>query len=302
MVQNKRDLHLKNKRDLVGAVFAEFLATAIFVWVGCGAAVSSNKWSTSSANDFGTANMLGIASAFGLGISVLAYGIGHVSGGHINPAVTFSFIIRGEMRVVSGILYIVAQMVGAIFGALFLWSTIASLTYPCGTDDESTVVSSAVCKASCDSNGENCGAAFGLGANQLSPNVTVMCAFMGELIGTFLLVFTVLMSAVHPQNGSGPNAAPIAIGWSVLLAHLVLIPLTGCGINPARVFGPAVGASLSGTNTWTRGAWVYYVAPFVGSAFATGAYEIIFKRVPTEEPAKEPSDDNEAPAESALQS
>eukprot|EP00957_Ditylum_brightwellii_P036554 2769190-Ditylum_brightwellii.AAC.1 len=70
------------------------------------------------------------------------------------------------------------------------------------------------------------------------------------------------MAAVHRSNGSGPNAAPIAIGWSVMLAHLVLVPLTGCGINPARTFGPAIVALIFGADSFVRGAWVYYTAPF----------------------------------------
>merc|ERR1719491_2568460 len=94
-------------------------------------------------------------------------------------------------------------------------------------------------------------------------------------MGTFLLVLTVLMVAVHKKSGAG-KTAPIAIGWAVLVCHLQLIPYTGCGINPARSFGPMVVDAFGGMNKWHRGWWVYYTAPFLGSALATGIYYFVF--------------------------
>uniref|UniRef100_A0A7S4VN65 Aquaporin n=1 Tax=Ditylum brightwellii TaxID=49249 RepID=A0A7S4VN65_9STRA len=285
---------VQSKKDLFGAVFAEFLATALFIWIGCGAAISSNTWHSGNTNPE-VGSVVGIALAFGFGISVLAYGIGHVSGGHINPAVTFSFLIRGEMSFASAIMYMLAQFFGAFIGALFLYASVVGLTTGCEGNTADQIDDGAnvrLCSASCtlDENDVfgDCGAPFGLGANTVSGAIGQGSAFIAELIGTFVLVFTVLMAAVHKSNGSGPNAAPIAIGWSVMLAHLVLVPLTGCGINPARTFGPAIVALISGTNTFIRGAWVYYTAPFAGSLCATLSYEIIFKNVPTVE------DDDEA--------
>jgi hypothetical protein len=87
-------------------------------------------------------------------------------------------------------------------------------------------------------------------------------------MGTFFLVFTVMMTAVSSKAIAGINA-PIAIGWSVLMAHLVLIPFTGCGINPARSAGPHIVSAAAGVDIAVRGWWVFYTAPFVGSAAAT---------------------------------
>mmetsp|Transcript_2352 Transcript_2352/g.4091 ORF Transcript_2352/g.4091 Transcript_2352/m.4091 type:complete len:355 (-) Transcript_2352:95-1159(-) len=250
------------------AVAAEFFATTMFVWAGCGVAVTCQQWGSDLT--LSASELIAISLGFGLAISTLAYGIGHISGGHINPAVTFSFMWMNTMDRITCWFYILAQFVGAWFGALLLWGTTASLVFNC--NDEST---SNVCLASRQPDGSY-GPPFGLGANQVGADVTQWCAFIGEAIGTYVLVFTVLHSAVHTKS-TARNAAPIAIGWAVLLAHLVLVPLTGCGINPARTFGPLVVNSMAGVNKWTRGWWVYYTAPFVGSWFATLTYQFIFR-------------------------
>ena len=187
---------------------------------------------------------VGIALAFGITISVLAYSIGHISGGHINPAVTLAFMLLRLQSITAGLLYMVAQCLGAIVGALILWGCNASLTSHCNDLDEAGVQAqlSGVCGASRLPNGEGYGPAFGLGANSIDIRVSNGCAFLIEIMGTYLLVFTVLQAAVHTKS-TGGNAIPIAIGWSVLVAHLILIPYTGCGINPARSLGPMVSTS-----------------------------------------------------------
>jgi aquaporin PIP len=106
-------------------------------------------------------------------------------------------------------------------------------------------------------------APFNIGLNTVQPSLPSASAFLGEFMGTFLLVFTVIMTAVHPKS-IAQNLAPIAIGWSVLLAHLFLIPLTGCGINPARSLGPMLMTIFAGGKAGLRGWWVFYTAPFVG--------------------------------------
>lgn len=249
-------------------VAAEFVATAMFVWAGCGVAVVVQKGENDPA--LSASELVAISLGFGLAITTLAYGIGHISGGHINPAVTFSFIWMNSMDRFMCLFYILAQFIGAWFGALILWGTTASLVYGC--DDDST---SHVCLASQKPDGSY-GPPFGLGANQVGSDVTQGSAFLGEAFGTYILVFTVLHSTVHTKS-TVHNTAPIAIGWAVLIAHLVLVPLTGCGINPARTFGPLVVNSMAGVNMWTRGWWIYFVAPFVGSWFATLTYQFIFR-------------------------
>jgi MIP family channel proteins len=252
---------------------AEFVAMILFVWIGTGSAVSSGMWTASD----DPARLLTIAVAFGIGISVLAYGIGHISGGHINPAVTLAFMSIGDISIIKGILYMLVQFIGAIIGSFIVWGCAAGLT-DCDEGDTAPV---------CSYEG---GPAFNLGINSVTPTSSIGSAFLLELVGTYLLVITVLNSARDSGSGAG-NCAPTAIGWSVLLAHINLIPFTGCGINPARTFGPHVVASIAGIGgeVWIRGAWVYYVAPFVGALLAAVTYKFILAspEEAAEEPAKE---------------
>jgi Major intrinsic protein len=103
-------------------------------------------------------------------------------------------------------------------------------------------------------------------------------------MGTFLLVWTVLNTAVS-KHSIAANLAPMAIGFSVFLAHIVLIPFTGCGINPARTFGPHVVILMAGETVGAAGWWIYYTAPFVGAAAAAGVckYVLHLKPVPAVE-------------------
>jgi MIP family channel proteins len=266
---------------------AEFMATTLFVWIGTGAAVSSNFWTEGGGADPG--RLLTIAMAFGVGITVLAYGIGHISGGHINPAVTFAFTVLGKMSPVAGILYMVSQCIGAIFGSFIVWGCTICLTDGCEDGD---FAFDGVCAGSLRDSG-NYGPAYAIGVNSVSPRLNVGSAFLLELVGTYLLVITVLNSAVSPKSGAG-NAAPLAIGFSVLLAHIVLVPFTGCGINPARSLGPMVVDSIGGLGSaaWVRGAWVYYVAPFVGAGCAAATYKFVFEEC--EEEAEDKAEDEAA--------
>jgi MIP family channel proteins len=220
----------------------------MFVWIGCGTAVSSQAILGFDAeatidNSFLTA----VALAFGIGIAVLVYTVAPISGGHINPAVTFAFVLLGDLSPMVGSFYVTAQCLGAILGAAVLWGSTASNTLMELTDGHPP---------------------FLLGVNTVNPDLPVASAFLGECVGTFLLVWTVMMTAVSHKSIAG-NIAPIAIGWSVLLAHLVLIPLTGCGINPARSLGPMLVVIMAGAKVGYEGWWIYYTAPFVGSAAAT---------------------------------
>jgi len=184
---------------------------------------------------------------------------------------------------VSGLLFMIAQCLGAVVGALILWGQNISLTNNCDDPDFQGALGydSGVCQQSRLPDGAY-GPAFGLGVNTVDAQVSSGCAFFIEMMGTFLLVMTVLMVAVHNKSGAG-NTAPIAIGWAVLVCHLQLIPYTGCGINPARSFGPMVVTAFGGMNKWQRGWWVYYTAPFVGSALATCIYYFVFAEDAVEE-------------------
>lgn len=258
---------------------AEFVAMILFVWIGTGSAVSSGMWTTGD----DPARLLTIAVAFGIGISVLAYGIGHISGGHINPAVTLAFMALGDISYVKGILYMVVQFTGAVIGSFVVWGCAAGLTDTCDEFSQAPV-----CLAS------GAGPAFKLGLNEVAATTSIGSAFLLELVGTYLLVITVLNSARDKNSGAG-NCAPTAIGWSVLLCHINLIPFTGCGINPARSFGPMIVDSIAGISgdVWIRGTWVYYVAPFVGSLLAAATYKFILQSPDDDEPVEEAPQEGE---------
>eukprot|EP00887_Chlorella_sp_A99_P007877 scaffold20.g7877.t1 len=150
------------------------------------------------------------ALAFGFGIVVMAYAIGHVSGGHLNAAVTISL----------GIGNIIAQGLGSTLAAGFLYGMLPN-------PNEST-----------------------LGSNSISPFYTQGQAFLGEAVMTCLLCFVVHMTAVDRKNAAGQlGFAPLAIGFAVLLGHTVMIPVDGCSINPTRSFGPAL-VSGTWDNFW----------------------------------------------------
>jgi aquaporin PIP len=197
----------------VRALVAEFITTAMFVWIGCGTAVSSQ--------------------------AIVGFDAEATNDNSFLTAVA---------------LYMTAQCLGAILGAAVLWGSTASNTLMELTDGYPP---------------------FLLGVNTVHPDLPVASAFLGECVGTFLLVWTVMMTAVSHKSTAG-NIAPIAIGWSVLLAHLVLIPLTGCGINPARSLGPMLVVIMAGAKVGYEGWWIFYTAPFVGSAAATFITVFVF--------------------------
>lgn len=235
-------------RDLLVGGIVEFWAMLLFVFFGCGSASSNahfNPPEGRGAQEWDSASVTIIALQFGLGITVLAYATAHTSGGHINCAVTLGLSIVGTCHPLRAVVYVVCQLLGSICGAALLLAA----TSP---DIDRT---------------------GGLGSNGLqNPNVTIANAFVVEAMGTFLLMFVVLESAVNTHSvttngesairGNKQNLAPIPIGLAVFMAHVVCIPVTGCSINPTRSFGPAL---VSGT--WTNH-WLWWVGPCCGSTLA----------------------------------
>lgn len=219
----------------VKATVAEFMGMFLFVVTGCGAACAHG------ASDGET--RLVVAFAFGMAIMVIAYAIGHHSGGQLNCAVTFSLVLGGEVPWYQGIGNLLAQLVGSTLAALALW-----VIFPCEADLTTT-----------------------LGTNIIGSAFDAHHALFAEIFGTFLLCFVVWETAVTPQASCGKNAC-IAIGFAVFLAHIVLLPIDGCSINPTRSFGPAIISKLRGCSNYTEGGlkdrWVMWVGPLVGGALA----------------------------------
>jgi MIP family channel proteins len=218
------------------AATAEFLGMFIFVVVGCGTAMSEGAFEAHE-------RML-VAFAFGMSIMVLAYSIGHHSGGHINCAVTLSLVLGQQVHWAQGVLNFAAQCLGSIFGACLL-----CIMFPCDMDLTRS-----------------------LGSNIIAPDYSSGRPIVAEAFGTFVLCFTVWETAVTPRASCGKNAC-IAIGFSVFLVHTVLLPLDGCSINPTRSLGPAIVSKLRGCENYQDGGlrdlWVMFLGPIIGSVIAS---------------------------------
>ena len=224
------------------ASFAEFVATALFVFFGVGSVAVAAAGG----------GIIAIALSFGLTIALLAAGAGPISGGHINPAVTFALMITNQVSPVRGVMYIIAQLLGGCLGALLLRVFIVE-----------EVVSGIP----------------GAGGLAISDAVPSTLAGVGiEATITFALVWTVFATAVSPR-GSG-NLAPLFIGLAVVVIHLVAVPLTGTGANPARSFGPAVAlpAVTDGLPGRWEDQWVYWAGPLIGAVIAGLTYWVLYLR------------------------
>ena len=218
---------------------AELLGTFVLVFMGCGSAVLAG----------GQIGFVGISFAFGLSVLAMAYTIGGISGCHINPAVSISMLIAGKMKPKDTATYILMQCIGAIIAAASL-SVIAT-----GKPGYSLAVN-------------------GLGQNGYdiaSPGgFSMASAFLAEVVLTFIFLLVI--------HGSTSEKAPkgfagIAIGLSLVLIHLVSIPITGTSVNPARSLGPALlvgGTALSQL-------WLFWVAPIIGGVLASVVWKNLSK-------------------------
>lgn len=209
---------------------AEFIGTFTLVLFGCGSAVIAGA-------DIG---LFGISFAFGLALIGMAYGIGPVSGCHINPAVSLGVWAAGRMSLSSAIQYIVAQLLGGI-AAAFVLLIIAS-----GKADYSVAVNGL---------GQN-----GWGAGYLGE-YTMGAAFMFEAVATFIFMVVILGST---GSAGTPAIAGLAIGLTLVVIHLVGINITGVSVNPARSVGPAL---FAGTTAISQ-LWLFIVAPILGAVAA----------------------------------
>ena len=215
---------------------AELIGTFSLVLFGCGAAVISG---TSQIGPSGI-GLLGIAIAFGFTVVAMAYAIGGISGCHVNPAVTVGVLVAGRMNAKDAVGYIISQFIGATLGAGVLYLIVsgkAGWTMP----------------------------EWGLGANGWGEGYlggfNTTSAFVAEAVLTCLFLFVIL--AVTSKYGNSTMAG-LAIGVTLMLIHLVAIPVTGTSVNPARSFGPAI---ISGGKALAD-LWLFIVAPIVGAIIA----------------------------------
>ncbi len=227
---------------------AEFIGTLWLVLGGCGSAVLTANFG-GDGNPLGI-GLLGVSLAFGLTVLTGAYALGHISGGHFNPAVSFGLWAGGRFSAKDLVPYIVAQTLGAI-AAGFLLFQIAS-----GRPDFVIDPTAA-------------GAFASNGFDALSPGgYSVAAAFLCEVVMTaFFLV--IILGATHKNAPAG--FAPIAIGLGLTLIHLISIPVTNTSVNPAR----SLGVAWFGGGGALAQVWLFIVAPIIGAAIAGGTYALI---------------------------
>jgi aquaporin Z len=209
---------------------AEMIGTLALVLIGCGSAVIAGK----------EIGFYGISFAFGLTVLAMVYAIGSISGCHINPAITVAMWVAGKIKGKDAIGYVIAQCVGGVIGAGILWA-IAS-----GLDGYSRAI---------DGLGQN-----GFGVHSPAGYSMAAC-FIAEVVLTALFLF-VIFGATHKDAPRG--FAGLAIGFTLVLIHLVGIPITGTSVNPARSLGPAV---FVGGDALAQ-VWLFIVAPIIGGVIA----------------------------------
>lgn len=209
---------------------AELIGTFLLTFIG-GAAIIN-----------GDAGVIGIALAHGLTVALVICSLGHISGAHINPAVTIGFLITGKIEAKDGLIYILSQLIGAMLAAYSL-----------------KVFVPGAMEAS-------------LGGQSISPNVSIVAAIFIEFVLTFFLVTAIFGTAVD-DRGTFSAVAGFGIGLVVTVDILAGGPFTGASMNPARSFGPAI---ISGT--WENQI-VYWVGPIIGGAIASLFYNSFFMRM-----------------------
>ena len=233
------ELELETLRSLARPAAAEFVGSALFIFVACGAGMTTVKYT------FVGSTTIGIALSFGMTITVLAYSIGHISGGHLNFAVTFTLALLKRISVMRAVFYFLAQLLGGLVGIGFL-KLITPLSW----------------WSSC------------FAAQSIQSELTVGHAFITEFILTFFLMFVVM--AACDSNKSNQTLVPLAIGLAVFCAHMIGLPIDGCSINPTRSFASSAAASgVSGCSAWDNH-WVFWFGPLMGAAVAGFVYEYCF--------------------------
>ncbi len=208
---------------------AELIGTMVLVLMGCGSAVFNGGVGTA-------AQVVAVAFAFGLSVVAMAYAIGNISGCHINPAITLSFLFAGRMESKGAGLYMIFQVIGAIIGSAILFALVSGFA----VNPEGTYT----------------------GANAYGESTSVWTAFLAEMVFTFIFILVVL--GVTDKFKGTPLLAGLAIGLTLVLVHLVCITITGTSVNPARSIGPAL---FEGGRALAQ-LWLFIVAPFTGAIIA----------------------------------
>jgi len=226
---------LSNTSD-VKKYIAELIGTFVLVFVGCGSAVIAGA----------RVGYVGISFAFGLSVLAMVYAIGGISGCHINPAISTSMFAAGKIKLKDTIIYVVMQCVGAVIAAMVLYGV---------------AVGKPGYSLAADGLGQN-------GYDTASPGGFSMASgFIAEVVLTFIFLLVIFGST---SERAPKGFAGISIGLSLVLIHLVGIPITGTSVNPARSLGPAV--IVGGTALGQL--WLFWVAPIIGGLLAAVVWRL----------------------------
>jgi aquaporin Z len=244
------------------SLFAEALGTALLVFFGAGTATLTFGFKFTGASV--SAGVVATALAFGLVLLALVYGIGPISGCHVNPAVTMGFLAARRITLADALGYWAAQVVGGIAGAAGLFGLLhLSSGYQ---------------------------ASLGLGANGYGTSSMIGAkaagAFIAEIVLTFVFVFVILTVT---RRASNATVAGLAIGLALTLVHIIGIPIDGTSVNPARSIGPALfvgGSALSQL-------WVFILAPLIGGAVSALVFQFLYSKG-EEEASVEPAQEEQA--------
>ena len=219
---------------------SEMIGTMVLVLMGCGSAVFAGSVTGTVGAGVGT---IGVALAFGLSVVAMAYAIGGISGCHINPAISLGVYLTGRMSGKEAGMYMLFQVIGAIIGSAILYVLVSTGAH---------------------------GGPTATGSNGFEEGMLLQ-AFIAEVVFTFIFVLVVLGST-DKRKGVG-SLAGLAIGLTLVLVHIVCIPITGTSVNPARSIGPALfegGKALSQL-------WLFIAAPFVGAALSAVVWNYLGK-------------------------
>ena len=221
---------------------AEFIGTFILVTLGCGTAMLVG-WDAKDGCGY-----LLTALAFGLAIVAMAYGVGNISGGHVNPAVSLGFLISGGITVTDFIGYVVAQCLGALAG-----SGLLALIFNLGDVKDMT-------------GGYGTNGLAGVGDNAVA-------GLLVEIVLTFIFLLAIL--GVTSKKQTHGSFGGLIIGLTLVVVHILGIGLTGTSVNPARSLGPAIVAAIDGNTTPIACIWVFIIGPLIGAALAALLYKFL---------------------------
>lgn len=229
---------------------AEFIGTFVLVFGGCGSAIFAAKVISDETVNMGI-GFLGVALAFGLTVLVMAYAVGHISGGHFNPAVTVGTAVAGRTAWKDVPSYIITQIIAAsAAGAVLFW----------------------IASGKAGFNAVESGFASNGYGDRSPDGYSMVAGLVAEIVLTAIFLYVILGST---DRRAPKGFAPIAIGLSLTLIHLVAIPITNTSVNPARSLGVAWFAGPEALGQ----VWLFLVAPVIGAIIAGATYKLMFPAI-----------------------